>query len=136
MRGRWTGLALVVMLSGCAGLDKALEYETTTYYVQMPDDRYRIFEHPQRDRIMTTPSIGTAVAIGTASGLTLGMADIDPPELRHEKAARQYLDQTNRAHCRIVSGYLVVRPQYEFKFDCAGAPPAATPADAPSKPPG
>jgi hypothetical protein len=118
------------MLSGCAGLDKALQYETTTYYVQMPDDRYRIFEHPQRDRIMTTPSIGTAVAVGAASGLTLGIAEIDPPELRHEKAARAYLDQTNRGHCRIVSGYLVVRPQYEFRFDCTGAPPAASPADA------
>ncbi len=107
-------------------MSQALEYNQTTHYVQMPDDRYRVFEHPKGDRIMTTPSIGTGVAMGTVSGLSLGLANVDPPEQRHERAARQYLDETGRAHCAIVSGYLVIRGQYEFRFDCSAV--AAAPA--------
>lgn len=108
--------------TGCAGVQQAFTYDINSKtFVQMPDDRYRIFEHPDGDKLMTTPSLGTAFAQGAAGGATLNLANFDTPEQKHEAAARKHLDDTGRSHCRIVSGYELVRTQYEFTFECAEA---------------
>lgn len=115
-------LALVCLaaLAGCAtaGFNRALEYPHTLVRVQMPDDTYRVFEHPSENTIMTTSSIGRAIGVGAARGATFGLANPNSPEQRHEAAARQYLAQTGRQDCTIVSGYLLIQPQYEFTFQC------------------
>lgn len=116
-------LVIAVCMSGCGGrpggLSDALKYNPTVHHVTMDDDTYRVFEHPSGDRLMTTPSVGTAAAAGLVQGATLGLARPMPIEERHEAAARRHLDQTGRAHCRIASGYEIIHTQYEFKVDCA-----------------
>lgn len=102
-------------------MNTALKYDFETHYVSMPDDTYRVFEHPNRDRIMTTPSLGKATGQGFVKGATLGMADVQTPEQLHEAAARKYLDETGRAECTITRGYLLMVPQYEFFFECPSA---------------
>jgi len=98
-----------------------MKYTPTVHHVRMDDDTYRIFEHPEGNKIMTTPSLGTAAGAGFVQGATLGLAQPLPHEQRHEAAARKHLDGTGRGHCRITSGYEIVRSQYEFTFDCSGA---------------
>lgn len=117
-------LAGAIVVAGCTsrpgGLQDALSYDRHSLtHVAMDDDTYRVFEHPQRDRIMTTTSLGLAASQGLARGATLGIARPQTPEQRHEAAARKHLDETERSHCRIVSGYELVQTQYEFKIECA-----------------
>ena len=120
---RIPGVFLIVLfLTACGGrpggLSDAMKYNPTVHHITMDDDTYRVFEHPEGDRLMTTPSIGTAAAGGLVQGATLGLARPMPIEERHEAAARRHLDQTGRAYCRIISGYEVIHTQYEFKLDC------------------
>jgi len=109
---------IAAALAGCAGVDKALEYERKVYVVSMPEGDYRIFEHPKRDRLMTTPSLDRVLGQSVLNSATLGMATNMNHEARQEAAARKYLDTTGRAHCTITRGYLLIEPQYEFLFEC------------------
>mgnify|MGYP003677271706 CR=1 FL=1 len=107
-----------LFIGGCQSISTAMQYNSKVNLVQMSDDKYRIFEHPKGDRIMTTSSLGKAVGQGVVQGATLGLASVKTPEQRHEAAARHYLDQTGRSSCQITKGYLLVEPQYEFFFVC------------------
>jgi len=109
-----------------------MEYRVTAIKVAMPDDTYRIFEHPSEKSIMTTPSLGTAFGAGVAQGATLGLAQVAPAEQRHQAAAEQYLADTGRADCKITSGYLLAQPQYEFTFECPAETPPAPDSTRPS----
>jgi len=116
-------VAAMMVLAGCGGrpggLGDAMRYDARSLsHVRMDDDTYRVFEHPQRDRIMTTTSLGRAAGQGFVRGATLGIANVQTPEQRHEAAARRYLDMTSRAECTIKSGYELVQTQYEFMIDC------------------
>ena len=116
-------LALAVFVAGCGGrpggLQDALRYDAKSLsHVKMPDDTYRVFEHPAGDRIMTTTSVQKAAGQGFVAGATLGLADVQTPEEGHEAAARHHLDLTGRTACSIKAGYELVRTQYEFLIDC------------------
>lgn len=116
-------LGLMAVLAGCGGrpggLADAMKYTPTVHHVQMEDDTYRIFEHPDDNKLMTTPSLGKSAGAGFVQGATLGLAQALPHEQRHEAAARRHLDNTGRQNCRIVSGYEILKGQYEFTFDCS-----------------
>lgn len=122
MRGPVVVFACLCLAACSTGLSKALEYNQRAIPVEMPDDTYRLFEHPDGTQIMTTPSLGRVTGQGLAQGVTLGLAHIRTPEQLHEAAVRKHLDDTGREHCRIVSGYLLVDPQYEFTIDCSAEP--------------
>jgi hypothetical protein len=116
------------------GLQDAMSYDIRSVtQVPMGDDTYRVFEHPQRDRLMTTTSIGKAFGQGFVKGATFGLADVQTPEQRHEAAARKHLDRTGRAHCTIDNGYELLNTQYEFRFTCPPQTAEQTPeADKPA----
>ncbi len=124
----------IVTLSACGGrpggMKDAMSYDAKSLaHVKMDDDTYRVFEHPNRDRIMTTTSIGKAAGQGLIRGATWGVANVQTPEQQHEAAARRYLDLTGRDACTIKSGYELVQTQYEFMVDC---PEGATATPLPS----
>ncbi|WP_163269671.1 hypothetical protein [Chelativorans alearense] len=109
---------MAALVAGCAAVQTAMEYNPTVHQVAMPDDTYRVFEHPKGDRIMTTASLGRATGQSLTRGITLGIVAPETPEQLHEAAARKYLDDTGREDCRIIRGYLLGQPQYEFFFEC------------------
>lgn len=116
-------LLSALFVAGCGGrpggLQDALSYDAKSLaHVKMPDDTYRVFEHPGGAKIMTTTSVGKAAGQGMIEGATFGLADLQTPEQRHEAAARRHLDQTGRAACKLAGGYELVRTQYEFLFEC------------------
>jgi hypothetical protein len=113
--------ALCAALGGCAGVSYAIdEYSgVEVKNIQMPDDNYRVFDKPAQNKMMVTPSLGAAFAQGAGQGLLLNAVDNTTPKPRFDAAALQYLENTGRQGCRIVDSYVVVKPQFEIKYDCA-----------------
>lgn len=112
--------ALCAVLGGCAGVSYAIdEYSgVEVKNIQMPDDNYRVFDKPAQNKMMVTPSLAASAGQGFASGLLLNAVDNTPPKPRFDAAALQYLENTGRQGCRIVDSYVVVKPQFEIKYDC------------------
>jgi hypothetical protein len=125
-------VALGLALAGCAGMQHAMEHYSGIQPVDVPrpDDTYRVFDKPSDNRMMVTSSVGAAAAQGAGSGLFLGAVDMTPPLPAFQAAAETYLANTGRAQCRITQGYLLVKPQFEFRYTCdpaaSGLPPRAT----------
>jgi hypothetical protein len=98
--------------------------------IEIPgDDVYRIFDKPAANKMMVTSSLSSAASQGFAQGLTFGAVNAAPPKPRYEAAAIAWLKQTGRESCRIVDGYLIQQPQWEFKYNCV--PISAAPAISP-----
>jgi hypothetical protein len=119
---RFIALALAgPLLAGCAGANYVVqEYGLSAVHTphENADDRWRIFDKPEANKLMISPGLGTAAAIGTGRGLTFGAARGDVPKPLFERAVLGYLGSTGR-RCRIVDGYMVLDPQWEFKYDCS-----------------
>lgn len=120
-------VAMLPLLVACAGQpdgwSRAMDYSWDVATVTVGGETWRVLEHPGNGpaggRIMTTPSLTRAAGIGAVQGGTLGLVSDEPPIERHRAAARARLDATDRAACRIVDGYELIKVQYEFVFTCA-----------------
>lgn len=110
----------LALLAGCAGMQHAMEHYTgiTPVEVVMPDDIYRVFDKPADTRIMVTSSLGSAAGQGALKGLMFGVVDTTPPLRRFQAAAERYLKDRGRGGCAITQGYLLVQPQFEFRYRC------------------
>lgn len=129
MRGVGIALAVALALGGCVS-GPAIDYikaEYTGVAVQLhttPDDEYRIFDKPEANKLMITPSLAKASGIGVVQGATYGAVNQSHFTKPWADAAASYLTSTGRT-CRIVSTELLMNPQYEVKYDCsAPAKPA------------
>lgn len=71
--------------------------------------------------VMITPSLAASGGQGLMQGLTLGAVAPRAPKPLYERAVRTYLDATGRTHCQIGDGYVVLDPQWEFRFTCTPA---------------
>jgi hypothetical protein len=118
-RPRVAVLALILGLVGCAGVDYTVQHYSTVDLneVEMPDDTYRIFDKPTEGRMMVQSSIGSALVQGIAAGITFGAAPESPPKPFFQAAAERYLEQTGRK-CKIMDGYFIVTPAWEFRYSC------------------
>lgn len=123
-------IASALSLAGCAGMNYAMENYNGVKVedVGMPDDTYRVFDKPTENRMMITPSVAAAAGIGFAGGASFGAVDGVAPRPRFEAAALQYLREVGRGECQVREFYLIVKPQYEIKYDCPNAPMANPPA--------
>lgn len=117
------GLALAGCSSGAQYAMREYSGVSAVPFTVEDDDVYRVFDKPAESRLMITPSIAKAAAMGAVGGATMGIADVSGIKPTYERAAVAYLASTGR-HCRIVDGYLVQRPQWEFKYDCRPTSPA------------
>ena len=81
---------------------------------------YRVFDKPDEDRLMITPSFSAAAAAGSVQGLTLGLTNPIGPEALFRNAALAYLKSTGR-DCKAITTELVIKFQYEVKYDCSAS---------------
>jgi len=108
-----------VATSGCA----SFSYITQAYngvpvqQVSTQYDTFRVFDKPTENRMMITSSLASAAAQGFTGGLLLNPTATASPKPIFEEAALAYLKQTGR-NCKIMDGYLLVNPQWEFKYSC------------------
>lgn len=117
-------IACALVMAGCGGGAQYAMKEYTGVEVKsfdVPDeDTYRVFDKPAENKLMITPSLSKAMGAGFAQGATFGGADamdMIGPKPMFEKAALGYFASTRRT-CRIVDGYIVAKPQWEFKYHC------------------
>ena len=118
-------LVAAAALAGCAGVQYAVdEYGGTPVELFVASDgrNWRVFDQPDRNRMMVTKSIGRALSQGAVQGLTLGAADsaVEGPIILYERAARDYLERRGRT-CRIVRSFVIAEPQVEVQYDCAAS---------------
>jgi hypothetical protein len=80
MKKLWV-LVLALMLGGCAGLSYTAQQYTgiELQTVQMPDDRYWVFDKPAENKMLVSSSVGSAMAQGFGQGLMLNAIDNTPP---------------------------------------------------------
>ena len=113
-----TVVAAGVSLSGCAGFDEAVE--VSDQYAGMQVVRYddaggswRISDKPNEGRLKIGPSLaGTfSAAFGRVVTFTA------PPKDEYQDTVEGWLNSTGRS-CSITDGYLLVDPQWEFKYSC------------------
>ena len=110
----------VLALAGCAGMNYAIENYAKVDVQQFAYEgaTYRIFDKPEENRLMITPSIGEAFGGGAVQGLTLGLSGpMGGPEGRYQAVTQAFLAQRD-ASCKVTNGALVVQPQWEFFYEC------------------
>ncbi|TLD68296.1 hypothetical protein FEM03_23555 [Phragmitibacter flavus] len=84
-----------------------------------PDFEIRVFDKPEENRMMVTPTVGRAAKEGYISGATLGLASIENTKAGYQKQAQDFLDHNERK-MEIYKGDLVVKPQWEFWYRAKG----------------
>jgi len=80
-------------------------------------DTYRIFDKPAEGRMMITPSLGTAAAGGFLKGATLGISGPVSNGAVYREVALEFLAKSGRT-CQVNEGYLLMDPQWEFRYVC------------------
>jgi hypothetical protein len=115
-------IGLAVAVAACAMKPETMqEYSfVKEEYVTMPDDTYRVFDKPESNRMLVSSSIASATSQSFRA--TLLLKDDVPSKETFEATARQYLANSGRDNCRILDSYLLIKPQYEVKYDCAPLP--------------
>lgn len=117
---KWSILAVAAVVGGCSGVG----YIVTAYSSVTPQDvttaydTFSVFDKPSEGRMMVTSSVGAAFGNGVVGGLTLNSTNAHPPKPIFQEAAEQFLARSGR-QCKITDGYVLVNPQWEFKYDCA-----------------
>jgi len=64
-----------------------------------------------------------AVGLSVAGTMVLSPSAFLPEQSEYQRALLQYLAQTDRQHCQILSGAQTTRFQYEFQYECPGTAP-------------
>jgi hypothetical protein len=113
--------ALMVLpaIAGCAGIDAAREYDdvqVTSFDAN--GHPWRIFDKPEEGRLMITPSFGRSAGAGLWRGLTFGAVDGSPPKPEFQSAVEAYLASHRPTKCTVLDGYVLLSPQWEFKYRC------------------
>lgn len=111
-------VALGVSLSGCTGFDEAVEI--SDQYAGTPIARYdnaggswRISDKPDEGRLKIGPSLAGSFSAAFGRMVTFTA----PPRDEYQEAVEGWLNSTGRS-CTVTDGYLLVDPQWEFKYSC------------------
>ncbi len=111
---------MVAALAGCGGINYAMEHYSGVDVQQFASGgtTYRIFDKPDENRLMITPTLGNAAAAGAIQGGTLGISGSPlGPQGEYRLASQAFLD-ARRQGCKVTDGSKILHPQYEFFYAC------------------
>lgn len=111
-------LSIALIFTGCAGIDYAKETYEGAFRVDFKaadGTVYRIFDQPEKSRLMIGFSSSQSAQQGFIRGLGPGFGTTSPVLLRD--AAEEYLKSTGR-RCESRDITLIVDSQYEVRYRC------------------
>lgn len=118
---RSTLLLSILFLSSCSS---GARYAINNYksvpvvrFAVTDGSTYRIFHKPSEKRLMITPSLAAAAGQGALQGISLGAINSGRPVILYEDAAIQFL-ASKGSRCQVTKSFLVVKPQYEIRYEC------------------
>jgi len=121
MRGSLVAIVGLFVLTGCAGMQYAMEtysgIDPVLFTPPGQEKTFRVFDKPSMNRVMLTSTLGDAARIGAVEGFTLTMVDADAPEKEYARAAQAFLDSGKRG-CTVVSSEKLLKVQYEMRYVC------------------
>jgi hypothetical protein len=119
-----------ISLAGCALLPGGGEdYENTdngqtTVRLVNPNGtatEWAVSDRPISNRVFVSLPAGRAVGLSIAGSMVLSPSVFLPQPEDYQKAAIQFLNQTDRPSCNVTAGAKTSQFQYEFKYDCTAA---------------
>lgn len=104
----------ILVISGCSGMQYAIDNYKGVEVVRhnYQGQTFRIFDKPEENRLMITPTIGQSAA----RGATFGAAST--PEIYFQNAGQTFLTEAGR-NCEVGDPKIVAPPQYEIFYTCA-----------------
>lgn len=110
----------LLMVSACSGMGYAIENYSgvDVQRIQVNGESWRIFDKPNEDRLMITPSIGRAASAGAVQGATFGISDGGKDTMTEFEAAANAYIKSRNSKCEVSKGALVINTQYEFFYEC------------------
>jgi hypothetical protein len=113
-------IASVIAMTGCTGINYAVENYSgvDVERFEANGQTWRIFDKPAEGRLMITPTLGKAAAVGAAQGATFGLSRGGASPVQNFEAAANLFIKSRDKTCQVTSGSLVVNPQYEFFYTC------------------
>jgi hypothetical protein len=83
---------------------------------------WSVSDRPISNRLLVSVTAGRALGLSIAGSMVLSPSVFLPQPEDYQKAAIQFLGQTERPGCNIIAATKTSQFQYEFKYDCANAP--------------
>jgi hypothetical protein len=127
---RIIAILFAISLTGCALLPGGGEdYEsadngpTTVRLVNSNGTAtdWAVSDRPDANKVFVSLPAGRALGLGIAGSMVLSPSVFLPQPEDYQKAAIQFLNQTDRPGCNIIASSKTSQLQYEFKYDCANA---------------
>jgi hypothetical protein len=121
------GTAIASLLGGCAGTYIGTGYATVPLQIVASNQgRFEILDRPELGRVAISPVADQATRLVDIEAYLHKAVDRDPvatnsstsPGSAYVEPLMQYFTQTGRS-CRLIRGEPLVRPQWEFVYDCA-----------------
>lgn len=114
----WSAMAACFCLAACAGFDEAVEVAdeyagTQVVQYENAGGSWRIYDKPNEGRLKIGPSL--AGSFGAAFGNTVTFVAL--PKEDYQGTVEGWLASTGRI-CMVTDGYLLVSPQWEFRYSC------------------
>jgi hypothetical protein len=82
---------------------------------------WSVSDRPITNRLLVSVTAGRALGLSIAGSMVLSPSVFLPQPEDYQKAAIQFLSQTERSGCNITAATKASQFQYEFKYDCANA---------------
>jgi hypothetical protein len=90
---------------------------------------WAVSDRPISNRVLVSLPAGRAMGLSIAGSMVLSPSVFLPQPEDYQKAAIQFLNQTDRPSCNVTAGAKTSQFQYEFKYDCTAA--SKSPAEPP-----
>jgi hypothetical protein len=117
-----------IFLSGCAlfpgGEDDSSDTgngQTKVHFIDSnrAETDWWVTDRPEMNKVYISPTAARTLGLGLVGSLVLSPSVFLPTQDDYQKVALQFLNQTSRSGCRLVSGSQVSQFQYQFGYDCS-----------------
>ena len=123
---RTLAILCTVFLAGCAlmpfgGEDTESSESTTTVHLKDTNGieiDWSVLDRRDFSKLFVSLTNGRAFGLSIAGSMVMSPSAFLPQPTDYQKAAIQFLNQTDRSNCNIVSGNKTSQFQYEFAYTC------------------